>query len=86
MNAQEMLLNYASENNTSTVYNDKEFIGMAAQGGSHIYRNGQNIVVKVAREGKTIVLTETVLSEGYDMETRQCVTNETTTEIFRVSL
>ena len=86
MNAQEMLLDYASKNNTSTVYNNKEFIGMAFQGGTRIYRNGQNIVVRVAREGKTVILTETVLTEGYDMETRQVVTNEATTEIFRVSL
>ena len=86
MTVQEMLLNYASENNTSTVYNNKEFIGMAAQGGTRIYRNGQNLVVRVAREGKAVILTETVLTEGYDTETRQVVTNETTAEIFRVSL
>jgi hypothetical protein len=86
MNAQEMLLDYANANNQWSSLNAKEFIGMAFKQGVRIYRNGQNVIVRVARESKTVILTETVLTEGYDMETRQVVTNEATTEIFRVSL
>ena len=77
MNAQEMLLDYASRNNDRKVYTDQQFVGKAITEG---VRNNQGHIVRVRREAKTIIVTET-----RQWDTVQGKAEETT-EIFRINL
>lgn len=82
MNAQEMLLDYASKNNNHSSLTAQQFIGQAINEGVRIQDtpSGGIVIVNVRREGKTIILSETVKEDVIEGK------KVTTTEIFRVNV
>lgn len=88
MNAKEMLLDYAAQKNDGKTYTNEQWLGKAMTEGIRIYQNGQEIAVRVRREGKTIILTETTKTETVEKVDGRGVINkhENTVEIFRVNL
>jgi len=63
MNAKEMLLDYAAKNNSGTIYNNEQWLGKAMTEGTRIIRNSEFVVIRIRREAKTIIVTETTTSE-----------------------
>lgn len=79
MTAQEKLLEYAKEHNKYDMTN-QEFIGQMASEGIVIKRSPQTkTVARVKREGKIIMVTETLVTKDVNDKV-----SETTTEIMRV--
>jgi hypothetical protein len=83
MNAQQMLLDYAARNN-STKLTDQQFIGQAIVEGIKIYRDHQDVIVRVSRTGQTITLTETVKTPK--VINGQYTVEENTTEVLQVNV
>ena len=81
MNAQEMLLDYAKSHNNSNL-TDQQFIGQAINEGIRIADNahGDRMSVRITREGKTIVVTETTKMDTPNGK------EQITNEIFRVNI
>jgi hypothetical protein len=89
MNAQQMLLDYANKHigNTKSVETPQKFIGQAITEGIVISRTSNSrTVAHVKREGKTIIVTETLKVEQAMLVDGKRVYAETVTEIFRVNV
>lgn len=88
MNAQEMLLDYASKKNDGSMTNE-QWLGKAITEGVVIDRQpASRIVCNIRREGKTIIVTETLKEQRVAKVDGKLQHNmvETATEIFRVNV
>lgn len=64
MNAQQQVLEYANKNNDSKVYNEQQFVVEMSKGGIVINRTpSSKTIAKLRREGKTLIITETTITE-----------------------
>lgn len=90
MNAQQMLLDYASKKNDGKLgMTNEQWLGKAITEGIVIDRQpASRIVCNIRREGKTIIVTETLKEERVAKVNGKLEHNivETATEIFRVNV
>jgi hypothetical protein len=82
MNAKQMLFDYASKNNDRKVYTDEQFLGKAMTEGVRLAdtEHGDIVVANIKREGKTIIVTETIKTDTPEGK------KITATEIFRINI
>lgn len=82
MNAKQMLLDYAAKHNDGKVYNNEQFLGKAMTEGVRINDapGGGIVVANIKREGKTIIVTETVKTDTIEGK------KVTSGEVLRVDL
>ena len=89
MDAKIKLLEYAKNHNTGNILTDEEFIGKMVVEGVCINRTSNSkTIANAKRTGKTIVVTETVISQTTKIVNGKIEfsKDETTTEIFRVEV
>lgn len=83
MDAKTQMLEYAAKYNDGKVYTNEQWLGKMVTEG---VRLSHNTVANCRREGKTIIITETVTTDGYDMAKMQPIKNRTTIEVMRINL
>lgn len=89
MNAQEKLIEYASKYNNGKVLTNEEFVGQMVVKGVAINRTpSSKTIARAQRDGKTITVTETVVTETSEIVEGRMVfgKSETTTEVLRIEL
>jgi len=88
MNAQEKVLEYASENNSGDTYTDQQLAGKMFAEGATISRNGNTRVeAKISREGQEIVITETTINTNwFNTKTNRAEEKAETVEVMRFSI
>jgi len=86
---QEKMIEYAKQHNNERIFTHEVFCGKMITEGVVIERTpGGMTVARAKREGKTIIVTETVQSEKLEIVNGQLISKpvEVTTEVLRIEL